>query len=248
MVHTQVSRNAPPARRTDYKAMRRLDRWMVPLLESAIETRIEQCSTGTPGKTCLDVGCGGQPLRALLTASGFEYVSLDVGQNLAGTVDFIGAIDEPLPPPLIARTFDLIVCTEVLEHVANWPAAFDNLARLLKPGGKLLITCPQIWVPHEEPADYFRPTSWALAYHGKRAGLKALEITRLGDGYDVLGTVLAAVRLRAPPGRPWMWIIAGPAALFRKMVLALLGCRAMKQVIHLRTALYLNTVAVFEKP
>lgn len=249
MQATQETSAAPLNRRTDYKALRRQDRWMAPLLEATITSRIHRYSKRhSPGQICLDVGCGGQPLRALLTASGYDYVSLDVGQNIAGTVDFLGAIDGELPAALATNSFDFIVCTEVLEHVANWPMAFANLAQLLKPGGRLLITCPHIWVPHEEPADFFRPTNWALAHHADRAGLKALEITRLGDGYDVLGTVLAAVRLRAPPGRPWMWLIAGPVALVRKLTLALLSRRFMKQVIDLRTALYLNTVAVFEKP
>jgi 2-polyprenyl-3-methyl-5-hydroxy-6-metoxy-1,4-benzoquinol methylase len=240
---------AVPARRTNYKSMRRQDRWMAPLLETAIVTRIRAFGrAGGNGRSCLDVGCGGQPLRAQITALGLEYVSVDVAQNAAGNVDYIGAIDGELPETLTARSFDLVVCTEVLEHVPNWPAAFANLARTLKAGGRLLITCPHIWVPHEEPADFFRPTSWALAHHGAKAGLRAVEITRLGDGYDVLGTVLAAVRLHAPEGRPWMWLVAGPAALIRKAVLALLGARWMKHVITLRTGLYLNTVAVFEKP
>lgn len=222
---------------------------MAPLLETAITTRLSEFGRiGGNGKSCLDVGCGGQPLRAQITALGLEYVSVDVGQNAAGSVDYIGAIDGELPEALTALSFDFVVCTEVLEHVANWPAAFANLARMLKAGGRLLITCPHIWVPHEEPADFFRPTSWALVHHGDKVGLRAVEITRLGDGYDVLGTVLAAVRLRAPEGRPWMWLVAGPASLLRKVVLALLGARWMKQFITLRTGLYLNTVAIFEKP
>jgi len=222
---------------------------MVPLLAAAITARIERYGAGgNGGGLCLDVGCGGQPLRPQLTAAGFDYVSLDVTQNSAGTVDYLGAIDAPLPQPLMTRCFDFIVCTEVLEHVANWPVAFANLAQLLKPGGRLLITCPHLWVPHEEPHDYFRPTSWALAHHADRAGLRSLEIERLGDGYDVLGTVLAAVRLRAPPGRPWLWLVAGPVALLRKLTLALLSQRFMKQWVELRTGLYLSTVAVFEKP
>lgn len=238
---------APLNRRTDYKAQRRLDRWMVPLLEAAIEERIARYNRQAAEQACLDVGCGGQPLRALLTASGYSYVSLDVGQNAAGTVDFLAAIDEPLPAGLRARSFDFILCTEVLEHVANWPVAFANMAQLLKPGGRVLITCPHIWVPHEEPADFFRPTNWALMHHATCAGLTALEVTRLGDGYDVLGTVLAAVRLRAPRGQPWMWLIAGPFALARKLTLALLSRRSIRRMIELRTALYLSTVAVFEK-
>jgi SAM-dependent methyltransferase len=249
---TQPADNArstgePLPRRTQYTALRRQDRWMVRLLARAIEERIARSNTGRSGATCLDVGCGGQPLRASLVRAGFEYISFDVQQNAAGTVDYLGAIDGQLPAALASRRFDFIVCTEVLEHVANWPQAFANLASLLNTGGRLLITCPHIWVPHEEPYDFFRPTSWALAHHAERAGLSPIEVTRLGDGYDVLGTVLAAVRLRAPRGRPWMWLVAGPVALLRKIVLVLLNQRWMKAVIELRTGLYLNTIAVFER-
>jgi SAM-dependent methyltransferase len=220
---------------------------MVPLLGDAIAARIEQYGRDDRPRTCLDVGCGEQPMRAQLLQAGFLYSGLDVHQNAGGTVDHLGAIDAPLPATLASRQFDLILCTEVLEHVADWPQAFANLASLLNTGGRLLITCPHIWVPHEEPHDYFRPTSWGLAHHAERAGLKTIEVTRLGDGYDVLGTVLAAVRLRAPRGQPWMWVIAGPAALLRKLMLALLNQRWMKAVIELRTGLYLNTIAVFER-
>ena len=70
---------------------------------------------------------------------------------------------------------------------------------------------------------------------------------RRGTGYDGLGTVRATVRVRAPSGRPWMWILAGPLALLRKLTLALLSRHWMKALIELRTGLYLSTVAVFEK-
>jgi SAM-dependent methyltransferase len=220
---------------------------MVPLLAQAITSRIERNRTNAAAATCLDVGCGEQPLRGQLQAAGFSYVSLDVQQNASGTVDHVGAIDGTLPASLASLQFDFIVCTEVLEHVSNWPAAFANLASLLKPGGRLLITCPQIWIPHEEPHDYFRPTSWAIARHGENVGLRVLELERLGDGYDVLGTVLAAVKLRAPRGRPWMWLIAGPASLLRKLTLMLLSVPALKAVVELRTGLYLSTVGLLEK-
>jgi SAM-dependent methyltransferase len=221
---------------------------MVSLLASAIDERIDRCAREhVPAGVCLDVGCGGQPLRERLSQAGFEYVSLDVQQNSSGSVNHLGVIDGQLPASLAGRQFDFIVCTEVLEHVADWPQAFANLASLLKTGGRLLITCPHIWVPHEEPYDFFRPTSWAISHHAQRVGLNALEVTRLGDGYDVLGTVLAAVRLRAPRGRPWMWLVAGPAALLRKFVLVVLNQRWMKAVMDLRTGLYLNTIAVFER-
>lgn len=235
-------------RRSEYKALRRQDRWLVPLLAKGIADRIERCKPASDSCACLDVGCGEQPWRALLTQVGFRYESFDVQQNAARSVDHVGALDDELPDSLQDARFDFIVCTEVLEHVANWPRAFANLAKLLKPSGRLLITCPHIWVPHEEPYDFFRPTSWGIAHHAQHAGLETLEITRLGDGYDVLGTVLAAIRARAPRRRPWMWLIAGPIALLRKLTLALLYVRPMKVAVELQTSLYLNTIALFKKP
>lgn len=244
----RASAHALP-RRTEYTALRRIDWWIVPLLAEAIAKHIEAAKPAEGSvRSCLDVGCGGQPLRSQLTNVGFRYTSLDVQQNAAGTVDFVAQIDRSLPAALLQRRFDFIVCTEVLEHVADWPAAFANLTQLLAPGGRLLLTCPHIWVPHEEPFDFHRPTNWGIAHHGARAGLKEIEITRLGDGYDVLGTVLAAVRMKVPKGRPWMWLLAGPAMLVRKITLILLNKRWMKGIVELRTGLYLDTLALFEKP
>jgi SAM-dependent methyltransferase len=44
--------------------------------------------------------------------------------------------------PLVPEKFDLVLCTEVLEHVAEHHEALDELARILRPGGWLLITVP----------------------------------------------------------------------------------------------------------
>ena len=221
---------------------------MVPLLADNIGRSIDSFARPLGnGGVCLDVGCGEQPLRASLEALGFAYSSLDLAQNQSGTVQHIGAIDRSLPTSLANAAFDFIVCTEVLEHVADWTQAFTNLSALLKPGGRLLITCPHIWVPHEEPADFFRPTSWALAHYAKASGLGTLSIERLGDGFDVLGTVLAAVRVTAPKNQPWMWMLAGPLSLLRKLALAVLFMKPMRKILRLPTPLYLSTIAVFEK-
>lgn len=218
---------------------------MVPLLERGIDAALKDFAP--KGGQCLDVGCGEQPLRTRIEALGLRYSSLDVAQNASGSVDHLGFVDGTLPTSLEGQRFDLIVCTEVLEHVANWPAAFANLAALLAPGGRLLITCPHIWVPHEEPHDYFRPTSWALDRHAQQAKLRPLRLERMGDGYDVLGTVLAAVRITAPRSQPWMWLIAGPLSLLRKLALAMLSLSFIRSVLPLQSPLYLNTLAVFEK-
>jgi len=69
---------------------------------------------------------------------GYSYTGRDVQQNPEGTVDVVCAIDEELPVELTYRgPFDLVLCTEVLEHVADWDMAFRNLATLLGRGGSV---------------------------------------------------------------------------------------------------------------
>lgn len=248
-VSTEERWRSPALRqRSAYVPQRRVERWMVPLLGQAIERQLRHCAALAPGR-CLDVGCGSQPFRAELERLGFGYTGFDVHQNAEGTVEVLGAIDAPLSEALLQRApFRMILCTEVLEHVARWPEAFDNFARLLAPGGRLLVTVPHLWLPHEEPSDFYRPTSWALDFHARRAGLVPLEIVRLGDGHDVLGTVLAMTRVRAPRGRPWAWPLVLPFALMRRLALAALRFRELRAVVALETPLYLSTIAVIEKP
>lgn len=234
--------------RSAYVPRRRVERWMVPLLGEAVGQRLRDCAALGPGR-CLDVGCGSQPFRAELERLSFEYTGFDVHQNAAETVDVLGAIDAPLPEELLHRgPFGVILCTEVLEHVARWPEAFDNLSRLLTPGGRLIVTVPHLWLPHEEPSDFYRPTSWALDFHARRAGLLPIELARLGDGYDVLGTVLAMTHVRTPRGRPWTWPLGLPFALARRLALLALRASALRAVVALETPLYLSTIAVIEKP
>src|SRR5262249_61832502 len=94
------------------------------------------------------------------------YDSLAVTQNVAGTVGHIAPLDGELPPALVAEApFDLVLCTEVLEHVADWPAAFTNLRRLAGDEGVVILTCPQFYMLHEEPFDFWRPTGWAIRHY-----------------------------------------------------------------------------------
>jgi 2-polyprenyl-3-methyl-5-hydroxy-6-metoxy-1,4-benzoquinol methylase len=234
--------------KTSYVPQRRVERWMVPLLARAIEERLRRFATPLArGGRCLDVGCGGQPFRQQLERMGFTYTGFDMHQNPQGTVEVLGAIDEPLPALLAERQFNFILCTEVLEHVPRWPEAFGNLAALLAPGGRLVLTTPHLWLPHEEPSDFYRPTSWALDFHGQTAGLEPLEITRLGDGRDVLGTVLAAVRIRPARGRWFLWPFVIPLRLLRWVLLGVLRPRGKFRLVSFETGLYLSTIAVFEK-
>ena len=62
----------------------------------------------------------------------------------------------------IEDKFDLVLCTNVLEHVYETKKAIKNLKSLMKDGGQLLVSVPFIYPLHDEPTDFWRFTEHAL--------------------------------------------------------------------------------------
>jgi SAM-dependent methyltransferase len=139
----------------------------------------------------LDVGCGKQPFRSIFEDLGLQYCGLDYKQNDSKTVDIVEPIDtEFIHKYAHMERFDFVICTEVLEHVADWDIAFKNISRLTKKDGFVLITCPHIYQLHEEPYDFWRPTPYSIKYFSKKYNFDVVEFTQAGSGWDVLGTIL----------------------------------------------------------
>jgi SAM-dependent methyltransferase len=233
--------------RSAYVPRARQERWIVGNLAREIPAAIERFAPRA-GRA-LDVGCGRQPFRTLLESRGLAYEGLDTQQNADGTVAHLCAIDAPLPAPLAAaRPFDFILCTEVFEHVADWHAAWSNLTALLAPGGRALITCPHVYPLHEEPYDFWRPTSFALRTFAARHGLAAVDERRVGEGWDVLGTVLAGMKPKPAGFGPVSLLAAGSARVLRAGLLALAKRRWLADAAPMATKLYLSNLIVVEKP
>jgi SAM-dependent methyltransferase len=72
------------------------------------------------------------------------------------------------------KAFDLVICSQVLEHVWNHQAVFDNLARLVKPGGLLWISCPASNFAHGSPGYY--SAGFAPEYIEKNLELRNFEL------------------------------------------------------------------------
>jgi len=109
------------------------------------------------GKRVIEVGSMNVngSLRATIEALGpAKYIGVDLGEG--------PGVDEVCPAEaLVARfgeaSFDLVVCTEMLEHVREWRVAVTNLKGLVAPGGVLLVTTRSKGFPyHEYPFDYWR--------------------------------------------------------------------------------------------
>jgi SAM-dependent methyltransferase len=65
-------------------------------------------------------------------------------------------------PEIASDTYDVVVCTQVLEHIANPFLAAAELHRILKPNGILLLTVPAAYPYHAVPRDYWRYTRDSL--------------------------------------------------------------------------------------
>ncbi|HET9442020.1 MAG TPA: class I SAM-dependent methyltransferase [Acidimicrobiales bacterium] len=97
------------------------------------------------GRRVLDAGMGTGRLARLLTDAGAEVVGVDLTAEMlararrrvpeAGAV--IARVGVPLP--FADRAFDDIVCIRVLKYFAGWSAAFEELRRVLRPGGRLVV-------------------------------------------------------------------------------------------------------------
>jgi len=137
------------------------------------------------GARILDAGCGSGRNMVELARRGAVTGVEPAAQSLAiararavGTV-LPGSLDEPLP--FTDAMFDLVVALDVLEHVEDDEAALRELARVLVPGGRLLVTVPQygwLWGEHDVLSHHHRRyTRSLLLGRAAAAGLRAERVT-----------------------------------------------------------------------
>lgn len=249
MTYSFELKRADIVERPSYEPSAPQEEFIVPLLRSHIEQVLSTYAKPTSSNPrVLDVGCGRQPFRKDLEALGYNYSSIDAQQNPEGLVDIVCEIDKPLPPEVLRLgSFDFIFCTEVMEHIADWNMAFSNFEQLLVTGGRLFITCPHFYQLHEEPYDFWRPTSYALKYFGERFSLKILNQANAGDAWDVLGTLIANC-YSVPASRSFgNRVLNKIVSKCRKTLLQLLVSRRLQRAVKLHSPLYLSNIVVFEK-
>lgn len=126
---------------------------------------------------CLDAGAGRSPWRAQLTAQGAQVVSLDV-EDRSGALDLVA--DLQVMPAVADASFDVVLCTQVLEHLPRPGDALGEIARVLAPGGHLILSVPHLSLLHEVPHDYFRFTRYGLESLLAGAGLRVIELAECG--------------------------------------------------------------------
>lgn len=128
----------------------------------------------------LDIGAGLSPYHTYLTNA--KITSLDNNKKLKP--DIVGSI---YAIPREEGTFNSIICTEVLEHIAEPSKAIKECYRVLKRNGYIYITTPFMWGLHYEPHDYYRYTKHGLEYLLTTNGFTVINIQPLGGFSSFVG-------------------------------------------------------------
>lgn len=119
-----------------------------------------------PGSKILDAGAGS--IRYKKYFSDCIYKTQDFKQY-SSQYDKIDYISDIINIPVEVNSFDVIICTEVLEHLPRPDLAIKEFSRILKPSGKLYLTAPLLSGIHQAPYHYYGGFSkfWYLRYLNK---------------------------------------------------------------------------------
>ena len=129
----------------------------------------------------LDFGCGKKPYQSLFI-NAREYIGVDYeGEGHSHKNEQVDVFYDGKTIPFENNTFDSIFCSEVLEHIFNPDEILSELSRVVKCGGKLLLTCPFVWGEHEIPVDYARYTQFALKHLLQNHSFKIVLFEKAGD-------------------------------------------------------------------
>lgn len=171
---------------------------------TALRKRLEAAARALPqGSMVLDAGAGESVHSSLFQHTRYYTVDKGIGDC---TWDYsrVGTIGDIHALPFKTGAFDAVINIQVLEHLQEPGQAIKEMARVLKPGGQLVLTTVMDWEIHQHPNDFFRFTRFGLTYLFDKAGLES-RVEALGGFFWLLAFRLINVLSFFQKG--WRWIV-----------------------------------------
>ncbi len=144
----------------------------------------------TLSREVLDVGCGRKPYRHLVPAEKYVGLELDTPElrDLGAADIYYSGGDLPVA----AESFDAVICSQVLEHIFTPMEFLQEIRRVLRPGGSLLLAVPFAWDEHSQPYDFGRYSSFGLNHLLTEAGFEVIAQRKTcADGRALVQLVTA---------------------------------------------------------
>ncbi len=142
-----------------------------------IEQAIARHLANTHINTLVDYGCGSMPYKELFLPIVDNYIGVDVQENTKADIHLnsSGSI------PLGNETCDIVLSTQVLEHVHSIEKYLGEVYRILTPDGFFFLSTHGFWQYHPEPVDLWRWTKEGLQKDIKENHFNIIEaVTIMG--------------------------------------------------------------------
>ena len=146
-------------------------------------TQVNQAAQGAgggrgSGLRLLDIGCGERPYERLFHA---DYVGVDL--NPRPTADALARAERL---PFRDESFDVAVCTQVLEHVLDPGSVLQETRRVLRKEGLFFLSTHGVWLEKHEAADYWRWTLDGLTRILTAAGFEILRTASMNPSASLM--------------------------------------------------------------
>jgi SAM-dependent methyltransferase len=162
-----------------------------------------------PGGRLLDAGAGEGRHGSLFEGQWYVAVDLTVGDK-AWNYSKLDAVADLRALPFSDASFAAAINIVTLEHIREPGLALKEIARTLRPGGRILLAIPQDWEVHQAPHDFFRYTRYGIRYLLEQAGLEPVRIQPAGGYFRLLSRRLLNGIQFFKGG--WRWLLFLPAA------------------------------------
>jgi len=192
----------------------------------------------------LDFGCGKKPYKELFNVQ--EYIGLDIEKSGHSHKDEqIDIFYDGKTIPFEKDYFTSIFSSEVFEHIFNLEQILEELYRVLKPDGYMLITVPFVWEEHEIPFDFARYTSFGIEHLLRRAGFEIVATEKTSNYVETIFQMWNTyVWQNVLPSKRYLKALFIPLLITPINIIGIL----VSKILPKKRDFYLNSVVVARKP